>query len=393
MTGTTRTTAIVILTAATFGLTYGLSAPLIALELSDAGYTETLIGANGAMYAVGVLVVAPVLPRLSRSLGFGKLAKGALLLAGALFALFPAAPFLWLWFPLRAALGAASETLFVVSETWLNQITSAAKRGKTIAIYVTALSAGTALGPAILALVGRNMALAFIIGAALALAACAVLQFGRPHEARHESAPKDSPFRYLRLVPVAVAAAGLNAALESAGLSLLPLYAMALGWPEQSATFLLTILLIGSILLQLPIGWLGDRMNRLLLVVILAMVSTAGALIWPAALTHAWLAYPLLFVWGGAFVGIYTTTIAILGDRYKDGELVSVYALLSIAWGLGALAGPLIGGLAMEISPHGLPIFAALACGLFAACAALHRSGSAAPKPETGREPTSVSNN
>jgi MFS family permease len=52
---------------------------------------------------------------------------------------------------------------------------------------------------------------------------------------------------------------------------------------------------------------------------------------------------------------------------------VSVYALLSIAWGVGALLGPLVGGLAMEISPHGLPVFAAIACGLFAIFASLDR--------------------
>lgn len=104
-----RTSAIVILTAGIFGLTYGLSASLIALELAEAGYSESLIGANGAMYAVGVLLAAPYLPRLSHRLGFASLAKGALIASSGLFALFPLAPFLWLWFPLRAALGAASE--------------------------------------------------------------------------------------------------------------------------------------------------------------------------------------------------------------------------------------------------------------------------------------------
>ncbi len=53
------TTFVVILTAAIFGLTYGLSAPLIALELVDAGYSETIVGANSAMHAIGVLLIAP----------------------------------------------------------------------------------------------------------------------------------------------------------------------------------------------------------------------------------------------------------------------------------------------------------------------------------------------
>ncbi|MGH6861011.1 MAG: MFS transporter [Phyllobacterium sp.] len=372
MSGLFRTSAIIILTAAIFGLTYGLSAPLIALELAEAGHTESLIGANGAMYAVGVLLAAPYLPRLSQRLGFARLSKIALASAGGLFVLFPLAPFLLIWFPLRAALGAASETLFVVSETWINQIAGEKNRGRMIAIYVTALSCGTAIGPAILTLVGREESLAFVIGAAIALAACAILILGRPQETRPARESTGSPFRYLKLVPVAVASSALNAALEAAGLNLLPLYALRLGWPEQAATLLLTVLLIGSILLQLPIGWIGDRMDRRRLLTALAIISTFGALLWPVAFSHPWLAYPLLFLWGGAFVGIYTTTIVMLGDAYKDGELLGIYALLSIAWGIGALFGPLMGGIAMEISPHGLPLFAAVACGGFALFAGLH---------------------
>ena len=376
MKGLARTSVVIILTAAIFGLTYGLSAPLIALELAEAGYSESLIGANGAMYAVGVLLAAPFLPRLSRRLGFASLSKSALLAAGGLFALFPVAPFLWIWFPLRAALGAASETLFVVSETWLNQIAGEANRGKLIAIYVTALSCGTAIGPAILALVGREESLAFVIGAAIAFVASVILILGRPQASRPTDEETGNPFRYLKLAPVAVASSALNAALEAAGLTLLPLYAIRLGWPEHSATLLLTVLLVGAILLQLPIGWLGDRMDRRRLLIVLAAISTAGAAVWPWAFSHPWLAYPLLFLWGGAFVGIYTITIAMLGDTYKDTELLGIYALLSISWGIGALLGPLIGGIAMEGSPHGLPIFTAIACGAFALFAISHEDGS-----------------
>jgi MFS family permease len=373
MNGFARTSAVVILTAAMFGLTYGLSAPLIALELAEAGYSESLIGANGAMYAIGVLLAAPYLPRLSQQLGFARLAKGALVASGGLFALFPLAPFLWLWFPLRAALGAASETLFVVSETWLNQIAGEKNRGRMIAVYVTALSCGTAIGPAILALVGREQSLAFFIGAAIALVACVILILGRPQATIPAGEDTGNPFRYLKLVPVAVASSALNAALEAAGLSLLPLYAMGLGWPEHSATLLLTVLLIGAILLQLPIGWLGDRMERRRLLIVLAAISAFGALLWPFAFSHAWFAYPLLFLWGGTFVGIYTTTVTMLGDDYQHNELLSIYALLSVAWGIGALLGPLIGGISMESSPHGLPIFAAITCGGFALFAGSHR--------------------
>jgi len=230
---------------------------------------------------------------------------------------------------------------------------------------MTALSCGTALGPTILALVGRHELWAFVIGALVTFAAFIVLVVGKPEEPQSEREEIGNPFRYLRLVPVAVASAALNAALEAAGLSLLPIYAVNLGWPEQSATILLTVLLVGSITMQLPIGWLGDRMPRPKLLVVLALLATIGAVFWPMALAHAWLAYPLLFVWGGVFVGIYTTTVAMLGDLYKGSELVGIYALLSVAWGIGAFAGPFLSGVAMEMTLHGLPLFAAITCGAF----------------------------
>ncbi|KAB2726464.1 MFS transporter [Brucella anthropi] len=361
----TRTAVVITVTATIFGLTYGLSAPLIALQLAEAGFSESFIGANGAMYAVGVLLAAPFMPRLFGRFGFARLARSALLGAGSILLLFPAAPFLWIWFPLRAALGAVSETLFVVSEAWLNHLASEASRGRLIAIYMTALSCGTALGPTILALVGRHELWAFVIGALVTFTAWMVLVVGKPKEPKSGHEEIGNPFRYLRLVPVAVASAALNAALEAAGLSLLPIYAVNLGWPEQSATILLTVLLIGSITMQLPIGWLGDRMPRSKLLGLLALIATVGAAFWPLALAHAWFAYPLLFVWGGVFVGIYTTTVAMLGDLYEGGELVGIYALLSVAWGVGAFAGPLVCGIAMEMTLHGLPLFAAVACGVF----------------------------
>jgi len=49
-------TAAVIATASIFGLTYSLTAPLIALQLAQRGYGEFYIGLNAAMHAAGVLL-------------------------------------------------------------------------------------------------------------------------------------------------------------------------------------------------------------------------------------------------------------------------------------------------------------------------------------------------
>ncbi len=365
--------ASIILTAMIFGLTYGLSAPLLALSLRQLGFGDGFIGANAAMHAVGVLAVAPFLAQLSWRTGPKLPIALALLVSAAALALFPVMPAIWLWFPLRIALGAGAETLFVMSETWLNQLSSEGSRARTMAVYTAALSLGFALGPVILTVVGTRGLLPYLLGAGIALAALLCIAMPWVQTPSFERPSRGNPLRYLALAPVAVGATLVNAAVETAGMSFLPLYAMRVGWHAQSATLLLSVLLLGAILLQLPIGWLGDRVDRRKLVIALSLASAAGALVWPFVLDTAWLAYPLLFVWGGLFVGIYTIIMAVVGSRFQGGDLVSVYAVMSVAWGAGAFIGPGSAGAAMDLARHGLPIFAAIACAAFTVLAISRR--------------------
>ena len=359
-------TAAVIATASIFGLTYGLTAPLIAANLAAHGAGESLIGANAAMHALGVLLIAPLLPRCAVRFGQRGLIVAALLLSAAMLALFPFVSPIWLWFPMRLALGVGAEVLGVLSETWTNDLAEESSRGRTMAIYMAALSLGYAGGPAILSVVGTGQS-AYLIGAIIALAA--ILPVASPWTtapAKMEPAASH-PWQYLRLAPVAMATTVLNAGVETAGLSFIALYAGSQGWSEAEAMRLVTALMVGAIALQLPIGMLADRMSRPRLVMLLAVVSALGALAWPFVLANAWLAYTTVFVWGGVFVGIYTVMLAIVGERFRGAELVGIYAMMGLAWGVGALIGPASAGFGMELSRvWGLPIVVADGCALFA---------------------------
>jgi MFS family permease len=124
--------------------------------------------------------------------------------------------------------------------------------------------------------------------------------------------------------------------------------------------------MLGAIILQLPIGWLADRVNPRRLALGLAILSAVSALVWPWMLSTHWLAYSLIFVWGGLFVGIYTVMLTMVGGRYSGSDLVGIYAVMGLAWGGGALIGPSMAGFAMGLNPYfGLPVFVAIACALF----------------------------
>jgi MFS family permease len=358
--------AAVIATATVVGLTYSLTAPLIALQLAQRGYTEFYIGLNAAMHAAGVLLIAPVLPSLAVRFGARGLIVAALVLTSALLALFPLVPVVWLWFPLRLGFGIGAEALFVMSETWTNELCSEQARGRTMALYTAALSLGMVCGPSVLSAIGPGRD-AYLIGAAVSALAIVLVALPWVIAPPRFEPTGSNPLRYMRLAPIAMATTVLNAAIETAGLSFIALYAAGQGWSEQRAMQLISTLMLGAIVLQLPIGWIADRVDRRRLALALAGLSAAGALLWPYVLQQGWLTFAVIFVWGGLFVGIYTVMLAMVGARYRGGELVGIYGAMGFAWGAGALIGPSVAGVAMRWNAlFGLPGFVAASCGLFA---------------------------
>ena len=351
--------------AAIFGLSYSLAGPLVALNLANHGLDETLIGVNAAMHAVGVLVVAPILPQLAGRFGNRPLILFALLLTAVLLLLFPAVPVIWVWFPLRIGLGMGAEILFVLTETWASELSDDTTRGRIMATYTAVLSLGFAGGPLILSITGPDGWLPFAIGAGVCLLAMLLMANPKLTPPPASAHGHTNFLRSMRLAPVAMSTTALNAAVETAGLSFLAIYAIRLGWGEQAGARLITTLMVGAILLQLPIGWLCDKMDRRRLMLWLAGLSAVGALAWPLLLRSPWVAYPTIFLWGGVFVGIYTTMLAIIGARFRGTELVGVYAAMGLLWGGGALIGPSLAGLALDLATHGLSLFVALACAAF----------------------------
>ena len=67
------------------------------------------------------------------------------------------------------------------------------------------------------------------------------------------------------------------------------------------------------------------------------LVSTAAV---SAAATMFGLTYAVIFVWGGAFVGIYTVMLAMVGARFKGGELAGVYRAMGFAWAAAPCSAP-----------------------------------------------------
>ncbi|MDO8421264.1 MAG: MFS transporter [Parvibaculum sp.] len=348
--------AIASLTAVAMGL--GASLPLLALELDRQGVSPFLNGLSATSAAVGGLLVTPFLPKLIQLLGTRRLLLTALWLSiGCLMACY-ALPNVWMWFPIRFMNGAALVILFVLSETLINQLAEEATRGRLIGLYATVLSIGFAIGPAILVSVGGvGLTPYLIIAVLMALASIPIWLAGpaMSHFSSHDG-PRHSVLAFIRIVPTVTFAAFTFGALEQGTLTLMPIYGIRVGLSEQTAALVLSAFAAGNIVSQIPLGFLADRFDRRLLLIICALVGAVAIAMLPLV-QGTILVMPVIFIFGGVTSGLYTVGLTLLGQRIKGSDLAAANAAFVMMYNFGGLAGPAIGGVAMQlIPPHGLPL-------------------------------------
>lgn len=355
-----------------FDVTLGLTYPLLALLLEARGVEAAMIGLNAAMMPLGLILSAPLVPHVARRAGPWRFTVGCILVTASLLLLLKLFASLPAWFVLRFLLGVAINGLWIVSETWINELATGSARGRVMGLYATVLSLGFAAGPFFLLATGTAGWLPFLFGAACAVAALLPLALSR--RVLPAPAPEArSSFRdFLPKAPTLLVAVAAFGVFDAASMSLLPLYALRHGLSESNAAAVVGVLIAGNVFLQYPIGWAADRIGRKrALMVGCAAATVLGSALLPATVGAPGLLWPLLFLWGGTAFGVYTLALAELGDRFSGAELLSGTAAFSAVWGTGAILGPPLAGTAMEyLGPEGLPLTLGLAFAILTVIAA-----------------------
>ena len=169
-------------------------------------------------------------------------------------------------------------------------------------------------------------------------------------------APRFSVLGFFRVAPTVSAAVLLFAFLDGSGLSMLPLFGLRYGHTEAVAALMISVMIGGNIILQLPLGWLADRVDREHLLKACGVGFTIAAVLLPLVVTSHWL-WPVLILLGISAGGVYTLALIIVGQRFQGVDLVTANAAFGVIWGLGSLLGPLCAGLGMRaLDPDGLPL-------------------------------------
>lgn len=361
------------------GIMVSAVAPLLSLNLERQGVGSFWNGLLAAMPPLATLAFSAFIPTIIRRFGAGTtiyVGAGVSLIA---LLLFPVLDHLAAWFVLRFVMGVGIGVVWVVSETWVNALAPEKNRGAVMGMYVTVLCAGLAIGPLLLGLIGSNGALPFIVSAIILAVAMLPLSYangsgGAPSFHDREVIPLT---RAIRHAPVIMIAALLNGSIWSTQLALLPVYGVRVNLPEDYALYLLTAYIFGNIVLQVPIGRLLDKWNGNSVLLLCGLIQCLGAIALPFVVHDNIVAWLFLLIWGGFLGGLYTAEMTMIGRSFEMNELSGASAAFSMAFNIGALTGPIIAGVAIQIwDPHGMLVVIGAAGAGIAIMAASHFSTS-----------------
>ena len=344
-----------------FGFAFGMTYPLLSLILESRGVSSDMIGINSAMMPIGILLFSSVIPVAAKRFGARNVAITAAIVTAMVILSYKVFDTLAAWFVIRLIQGMTISTLFVLSESWIVGSAGDHNRGKIVAIYASVLSGSFGAGPLLISFIGIEGWAPFVIGAAVVVIGVIPFIFIRenPYDEPEET-QASGIFGFAPKAPMLLAAVGTFAVFDAASLSLFPVYGIQNGLDLTTSANILTALILGNVLLQFPIGWLSDKFPHRLVLAGCALTTAITLMMLPAFIDSVF-KWPLLVLMGTAGYGVYTVSLASLGNRFSGIELVNGAASFAIVWGFGALIGSVFGGWVMlGFGAHGLPISLAL---------------------------------
>jgi MFS family permease len=352
----TRALCVCVMSTVSVTVTMGITLPFLALVLDSWGVDPWINGLSAASQMIAVLFLAFFGPRFMARFGTKRVIGFGLAGVGLSLALLPIFPNVWIWFPIRFLLGFSSELVWTAGDVWINQLAPEKKRGRIVGLAGFFQHGGFAVGPILLAFLGTDSWVPLYIGIGIVLAGLIPLCLTGAAATfdRHESSARI--FHFLRIAPGLMIAGFMFGLIDSAVLSLLPVYGLRKALSPDLAEAMLSIFVIGAMLGQIPMGILAERFGARKLILAGACVSLLCLLAMPHLITDAVMIFPLLGLLGAGLGTFYTVALVDMGRRFKGGSLIGVTTSFMFLWATGAVIGPGISGLAIELGgPDAMP--------------------------------------
>jgi len=271
------------------------------------------------------------------------------------------------WFGLRIINGFCMVSIFTITESWLNDRSSNKNRGKVLSIYMIITYASMGVGMFFLNFSKpQNFEPFILISVIMSLALIPILLTKR----------KPPNFKKLKTMslrelyessPLGMVSAVIYGTTQSALFTLLAVYAASMNFTIFEISLVTFLLAISGAISQYPVGNLSDKYDRRLVIIYstfgaslfaLLAIFSSSTMHLPGDLGSKFWFYIFLTLFAFCSLPMFSLILAHTNDFITKDKFVAAGAGLQFAFGLGAISGPFLCSLFMNlVGPNGFFVF------------------------------------
>jgi MFS family permease len=338
----------------------GLQGTLMGVRGAIEGFSTFELSLIASAYFVGFLGGSRLAPKFIARVGHVRVFAALGSLISAVIVAYPVLADPWAWMALRVVLGFSLSGVYVTAESWLNNAATNETRGQSLSAYMLVQMLGLVGAQGILSAGDPTGFILFIIPSILVSLSFAPILLSVSPAPSFEASRPMSLMQLYKTSPFGVVGMTLMGCIFAGQFGMAPVYATEMGLNLGQLSLFVSSFFIGAIVLQYPVGWLSDRMDRRILIVgasALATVVRLGGImfghVFPVLLTVGALS-------GGLSQPLYALLIAYTNDYLEYEDMAGASGGLLFVNGIGAIIGPLaMGALMTAIGPGGFWLFLA----------------------------------
>jgi MFS family permease len=326
----------------------GLQGTLIGIRGEIEGFSTIELSIVMSAYFVGFLGASQLVPELIRRVGHVRVFAALASFISAVLIAYPLLTNPIFWSVGRVVIGFCYCGVYITAESWLNNSVDNEKRGQALSLYMIVQMVGIVSAQGVLALGNPNGYSLFIIISILVSISFAPILLSISPAPAFERTKLMTLSRLFTSSPLACVGMFLLGGVFSAQFGMSAVFGAQIGLSLSQISLFVASFYIGAMIFQYPIGWVSDKMDRRLLILLISAASATGSASAYFAGGYFFALVFAAFLVGGLTNPLYSLLIAHANDFIEYEDMASAAAGLLFVNGVGAVSGPIIIGYAMN---------------------------------------------
>ena len=338
----------------------GMQGTLLGVRGEIEGFSTLEMSLVMSGYFVGFLFGSRMAPDMIRRVGHVRVFAALASMISAVMILYPTLADPIAWGLGRVLVGFCFSGVYVTAESWLNNAATNENRGKALSLYMIVQMVGIVTAQALMLVADPGGFVLFVIPSVLISLAFAPILLSISPTPAFDTAKPMSLRELFNVSPLGCMGMFLLGGVFAAQFGMAAVYGAEAGLSIGQISTFVASFYVGALFLQYPLGWISDRMDRRLLILIAAAICGGGAVIGAILGETFWLLLVGAFLVGGMSNPLYSLLIAYTNDFLGHDDMAAAAGGLVFINGLGAVAGPLVTGWMMgAFGPEGFFVFIA----------------------------------